>query len=185
MRSQHAACKRIDILGSCSGESLLAFLDKLLNSIEHILVNDTGMCSFGIEAIFLSAVDMLVKWDRCFTVSFLIETIADIPFIFQHIGYSVRMPALLAGLGSIKGFDLHLTLRALEKVNCHICVIKTDLFSNARKVGCVITTVPFEGRCEHFHLFYFFMRIVFHYADGKDFLQESIESDNKIPSHLI
>lgn len=66
-------------MGSCSGESLLAFLDKLLNSIEHILVNDTGMCSFGIEAIFLSAVDMLVEWDRCFTVSFLIETIADIP----------------------------------------------------------------------------------------------------------
>ena len=99
LRTLNAACKRIDILGSCSGESLLAFLDKLLNSIEHILVNDTGMCSFGIEAIFLSAVDMLVEWDRCFTVSFLIETIADIPFIFQHIGYSVRMPALLAGLG--------------------------------------------------------------------------------------
>ena len=102
LRTLNAACKRIDILGSCSGESLLAFLDKLLNSIEHILVNDTGMCFFGIEAIFLSAVDMLVEWDRCFTVSFLIETIADIPFIFQHIGYSVRMPALLAGLGIIK-----------------------------------------------------------------------------------
>lgn len=62
------ACKRIDILGSCSGESLLALLDKLLNSIEHIRVNDTGMCPFGVEAIFLSTVDMLVEWDRCFTV---------------------------------------------------------------------------------------------------------------------
>ena len=43
LRTLNAACKRIDLLGSCSGESLLALLDKLLNSIEHILVNDTGI----------------------------------------------------------------------------------------------------------------------------------------------
>ena len=98
-RALNAACKRIDILSSRSGESLLAFLNELLHGIEYILVNDAGMCPYGVEAIFLSAINMLVEWDCCFTVSLLIETVADIPFIFQNISYAVRMPILLAGLG--------------------------------------------------------------------------------------